>query len=102
MCFQAGGSFLLDTSLPFSLRWVTASCQDTTCVITSNLNSQGLSLQATLGHLGLIKAKHKASPLSQCMVRLWLEFNSVTMTNTIPQPKLADIADLVAAWSTRS
>ena len=33
---------------------------------------------------------------------LGLEFNSVTMTISIHQPKLADIADLVEARSTRS
>ena len=61
-------------------------------------------LQATLGTLGLVEAKHKASPplLSQCMVLLGLVFNSLTMTITIPQPKIDDIAQMVAAWSTKS
>ena len=36
------------------------------------------------------------------MVWLGLEFNSVVMTITIPQPKLAEIADLVAEWTTMS
>ena len=58
--------------------------------------------QATLHHLGLIQANHKASPPSQCMVWLALEFNSVVMTITIPQPKLAEIAVLVAEWTTMS
>ena len=36
------------------------------------------------------------------MVWLGLEFNSLITMITIPQPKLADIAEIVAAWSTKS
>ena len=89
VCFHEGGTFFfMDASLPFGLRWLAASYQDTTSIITSHFKSQGFSLlndnddfvwgvgwhpsnwqnfkwlQATLDHLGLVGPKHKASPLS--------------------------------------
>ena len=86
VCFQEASRFFMDANLPFSLRCAAATCQDTTSIITSRLNSQGFILlnyiddfggvtaskqladhhfkwlQATMGHLGLVGAKHKASP----------------------------------------
>ena len=55
-------------------------------------------LQGTLDKLGLVEAKHKASPPSQHMTWLGLDFDSVNMTITIHQSKLAQIATLVSEW----
>ena len=89
VCFkEGGGQFFMDARLPFSLiAWAAASCQDATSIISSHFDRQGFSLlnyiddfmgiasskqftvkqfkqlQGTLEDLGLVEAKHKASPL---------------------------------------
>ena len=111
VCFQEGGRYFMDASLPFGLRWAEVSCQATTSIITGHLNCQGFSLlnyiddfggegggmQATLGQLGLVEAKHKAPPPLSVHGVTGAEFKSVTMMITIPQLKLVSIADMVAA-----
>ena len=52
-------------------------------------------IQGTLEHLRLAEAKHKASPPSQVMAWLDLQFD-ITIIITIPQANRAEIATLVA------
>ena len=47
-------------------------------------------------------AKHKASPPSQQMYWLGLDFDSVLMTITIPPIKMDEITNLVTKWQPRS
>ena len=119
VCF----TFHADISLPFGLHWAAAHCQDATSFITRELNSKGATVisyiddfggvttdQATaathftnlgslLATLGLHEAAHKASPPSQVMVWLGLQFDTVAMTVSLPQDKLAEIQLLVHHWS---
>ena len=102
------------------------SCQDATSLIARHLNSQGAHIlndidnfgrvtitkedaqshfhhiQDILDDLGLVGAKHKASPPSQAMTWLGLSFDAVSISITIPPSKLADIATLVSDWKTQT
>ena len=103
------------------MRWAVASCQDTTSLVTNHLKKKGLqilnyiddfwvvapskvkvaahfSTEPTLRQLGLDEAMHKASPPSQVMVWLGLQFDTNNMAITIPSAKLMVIAELVADW----
>lgn len=51
-----------------------------------------------MDHLGLVEAKHKASPPFKVMVWLGLYVDTINMTITIPQEKLAKSTRLVAEW----
>ena len=42
MCIKAGSKYFMDVSLPFSLKWVAACCQDVTSLIVRDLVSKGL------------------------------------------------------------
>ena len=108
VCFSEGGRYYMDVSLPFSMRWAAALCQDATSLIAHHFNSQGThilpyindfggvasmkdqaqvhfhQLQAILDDLGLVEAKRKASPPSHKMTWLGLDFNVVSMTITTP------------------
>ena len=54
------------------------------------------NLQATLSHLGLTAAEHKARWSSQDIVWLGFRYSTQEMTITIPQEKLAEITSIVA------
>ena len=58
-------------------------------------------LQATLVRLGLDKAKHTACLPSQLIVWLCLQFNTINMTLSFPDEKLAEVSALVADWSSK-
>ena len=49
--------------------------------------------------LELVEAKHKVCPPSQVMVWLGLRFDTINMTVSIPDGKLAEISTLVADWT---
>ena len=55
-------------------------------------------LQNTWDELSLIKAKRKASPPSQLMRWLGLDFDTIMMTITIPPAKLTEIVDIITEW----
>ena len=118
VCFTFKRTYYTDISLHFGLRWAVAHCQDVTSLITRDLNSQGVTIlsyiddfrgiaidQATavthfnlrslLAKLGLREMEHKASPPAQAMMWLGLQFNTVAMTVSLPQNKLAEIQLLV-------
>lgn len=97
--------------LPFGLHWVAASGQDVTGSVARHLRKQGIhvlkamatnyftKLLAMLHHLCLTEAEHKAShPPSQDTVWLGLQFNTIAMTITIPEAKLTEICNILAAW----
>ena len=115
----------MDASVPFGMRWAAASCQDATAIITSHLNKiahilnyidnfGGVAsskasaqvhfnqLQATLEDIGLVEAKHTASPPSKHMTWLGLELDSVLMAITITPTKLTEIANLVTKRQAQS
>jgi hypothetical protein len=56
------------------------------------------TLQATLKQLGLQEAAHKASPPTQKLIWLGLEFSSVDMTVALPEDKLQATLQLVSEW----
>ena len=108
----------MDVSLPFRLHWVVACCQDVTTFITRALKEKGIEvlayindfrgvaqgknlackhfkqLQTKLQQLGLQEALHKAAYPATNMVWLGLEFDSCSMTVSIPQEKLQESLQL--------
>ena len=59
------------------------------------------NLRSLLAKLGIREAVHKASPPFQVMVWLSLQFDTVAMTVSLPQDKLAEIQLLVHHWSSK-
>ena len=59
-------------------------------------------LWATLRHLGLTEAEHKTSPPSQDMLWLGLRFNTLDMTITMPESKMMEIHNVMAAWGKKT
>ena len=55
-------------------------------------------LGALLVELGLAESVDKARTPSTCMTYLGVEFNSVTMTMSIPPEKLAEVKDEIHRW----
>ena len=51
-CFNVGGKFFMDVSLPFCMGWTTASCQDTTSLVTNQLRSRTGSKSLTTLTIG--------------------------------------------------
>jgi hypothetical protein len=122
MCVKTKSGYFVDLSLPFGMRWAAACCQRVTSLVTHLLAKRGLdilvyiddfagvsrsresamqhfnTLQATLRQLGLQEASHKASPPTQKLVWLGLEFNSVDMTVALPKDKLQATLQLVSEW----
>ena len=64
----------------------------------SEAESHFALLQGLLETLGLQEAHHKTFPLSQVMVWLGFQFDTLAMTVTLPPDKLQEIMDLVDAW----
>ena len=113
----------MDVSLPFGLRWAAACCQDVTTLITRALKEDGIEvlayiddfggvaqgknlagkhfnqLRKKLQQLGLQEALHKAAPPATNMVWLGLEFDSCSMTVSIPQEKLQEALQLAEEWN---
>ena len=100
VCLKAGDSYHTDVTLPFSLHWDMACCQDVTSLIIKDLVGKGLhllnyiddfgsvagfhtqaALNATFKMLGIQEAVHKASPLAEKMMWLGFEFNSRDMND---------------------
>ena len=119
-------AYYTDISLSFGLRWAAAHCQHVTSIITrEELNSKEATvliyiddfggvatdqataaihftnLRSLLAKLGLQEAAHKASPPSQVMVWLDLQFDTDAKTVSLPQNKLAEIQLLVHHWSSK-
>jgi len=125
-CLKADTGYYVDISLPFGLRWACCCCDRVTRLIVNELTKQGVNvlcyvddfagvapckksattafskLQALLDTAGLQEAKHKASPPTQVLVWLGIEFDTVEMTISIPHDKLTAIRDLVEDWKCRS
>ena len=123
VCFSFQKAYYIDISLRFGLRCVAAHCQDVTTLITRELNRKGAAvlsyinnfggiamdqatavthfnnLKALLARPGLQEVAHKASPPSQVMVWLGLQFDTVAMTVSLPPDKLSEIELLVHTWS---
>ena len=52
--------------------------------------------------MGLTEAAHKSSPPSQKMVWLGLRVNIVDMTIAIPEAKMMEISNIIAAWGKKT
>ena len=123
LCFKVEGRFYTDTSLSFGLRWAASHCHDVTGLVARELGDYiddlgrggwGVAtteseapwhfsiLQAMLEKLGLEEAKHKECPPSQVMVWLSLRFNTINMTVSIPDKKLAEFSTLEASWARKT
>ena len=57
---------------------------------------------AILRHLGILKAVYKASGPAQVMIWLILKVDTINMTITILEEKMADTLQLVDEWSCKS
>ncbi len=125
-CLKAEEGYYCDVSLPFGLRWAAACCQRATNLVARELQAAGsrvevyiddfagaapskdqaqqdfLSMRALLLALGLAEAQHKASPPSQKMTWLGLEYNTLDMTMSIPPAKLKETLLLVRDWLART
>ena len=124
VCFNFHWAYYTDISLLFGLRWAAVHCQDVTSPITRELNTNGAAfhsyiddlggvatdqattatdfntLRAFLSSQGLHVAAHKASsPPSQVMVWLGLQFDTVAITFSLSQDKLAEIQLMIHTWS---
>ena len=98
----------MDVSLPFGLHWAAPCCKYVTTLITRALKEEGIEVLAYIDdfgwvaqgknsacrhfkelltkfqQLGLQEALHKVAPPATNMVWLGLEFNSCSMTVSIP------------------
>ena len=123
--FAHKGQFFMDICPPFGLRMSALFKQRTSeavCYIhgkegffsrpylddfggaekTFDVAQQALDkLQEIMAELGLQEAKHKVCGPSQQMVWLGLFYDSVEMTISIPQAKLAEIMLLIRDWEGR-
>ena len=71
-------------------------------VTSTEATSHFNSLHTLLGCLSLQEATHKAHPPSQIMTWLGLRCDTINMTVTIPEEKMADTMHLVNSWSHKS
>jgi hypothetical protein len=71
-------------------------------LLQSEAKKQFRTLRKVLKYLGLVEAVHKASPPSQRMVWLGLQFDTISMTVSIPKSKLAEIQTLLKQWLNKS
>ena len=52
ICFRFQGAYYTDVSLPFSIRWAAAHCQDITSIITRELNRKGAAILSYIDDFG--------------------------------------------------
>ncbi|KAI8490524.1 cytoplasmic pattern recognition receptor signaling pathway in response to virus [Branchiostoma belcheri] len=113
-----------DSSFPFGLRTAAMACQRTTNAVTyihaqqdhhctnyiddfggvATPDAAQLAYSAlgdTFQRLGLEESADKATPPSTCMTFLGVEYNSATMTKQVPQDRLAEALNELAAWETK-
>ena len=58
-------------------------------------------LQSVMTSLGVVEAKHKVHEPSQVMIWLGIRYDSVNMTMTIPEPKMAEVMTILQEWDGR-
>ena len=124
--FKYQEKFYMDICPPFGLRSAAMMMQRTSQAIAFIQNSKGflvfpyidhfgggekdkiqadgalLSLQKTLGQVGLVEAKHKVCLPSQMMIWLGILFNTLAMTMSIPKNKLSEIMECLKGWMNRT
>ena len=120
--FSHGGQYFMDICPPFGLRTSALFMQRTSEAVCFIHGKKGFfsrpylddfggaektcleaqraldKLQEIMAELGLQEAKHKVCGPSQQMVWLGLHYDSVEMTISIPQAKLAEIMLLIRDW----
>ena len=72
-----------------------------TCIVTDVKNLGYSTVNSVLSTLGLDIAEQKSCPPAHVMDWLGIEVNSIDMTLKIPEPKLAEVCEVVRSWETR-
>lgn len=124
LCYQWGGSFYVDTRLPFGarsspynfncfaillawvlrnsgkIRWLLHYLDDFFFLNDSfdDCHRDLIAFQAVCDFLGVPLAQPKVEGPSQCLIFLGIELDSVAMSARLPEKKLVKLRDLINKW----